>query len=107
MGTSPSVTGRPVDRLPIKAMFDRDPEKLMFFLNQVWANLDCYAPAYPLEIVMANAMNSVNSSLEEEAKLHNDAPELGNINAFLGELRARFEDESQALQAGEEIWDLK
>lgn len=32
----------PVDPLPIKATFDGDPDKLLFFLNHVWAHLDCY-----------------------------------------------------------------
>lgn len=43
-----------MDPLPKKATFDGDPEK--FFLNQIWAHLDCYALAYPMEVVMVNAV---------------------------------------------------
>lgn len=35
----------------MKATFDRDLEKLAFFLNQVWAH---YTLAYPTEVVMMN-----------------------------------------------------
>lgn len=49
------------------------------------------------------------TNLEWEAKewvirLHDeDALELGNIDAFLQELRPRLKDESQAIQVGVEI----
>lgn len=57
--------------------------------------------------------NAVAANLEGEAaewvtSLHDeDALELGNINVFLEELRARFEDESQAQQAEVSIHNLK
>lgn len=71
----------------MKATFD--PEKLAFFLNQVWAHLDCHAPAYPSDVVMVNAMatNLEGKAMEGVMKLHDeDMPELGNIKAFMGEL---------------------
>lgn len=40
-------------------------------------------------------------------QLHDDSPELGNIDTFLKELRARFEDESQAQQAEAEIHKIR
>lgn len=46
----------PADPLSMKPIFDGDPEKVVFFLNQVWAHLKCYAPAYPLDMVMVNAI---------------------------------------------------
>lgn len=46
--------------------------------------------------------------MEWMIRLHDeDALELGNINAFLEELRARFKDRSQTLQAVAEVRDLK
>lgn len=86
----------------MKTTFDGDPEKLAFFLNQVWCHLDHYALAYPMEVVV---MNMVATNLEGEAtvwvtRLHDqDVLELGNIDSFLEELRARFKNKSQALQA--------
>lgn len=48
---------------PIKPMFEGDPERLPFFLNQVWVHHDCYAYAYPDNAKMVNA---VTANLEEE-----------------------------------------
>lgn len=82
----------------------------MFFLNQVWAHLDCHALIYPNDPAIVHV---VTSNLEGEAsqwviQLHNeDAPELGNIDAFLQELRIRFKDDSQNLQAEVEICELQ
>lgn len=47
----------------MKATFDRDPEKLTFFLNQMWTYLDCYALAYALDMAMVNGMTT---NLEEK-----------------------------------------
>ncbi|ETE72977.1 hypothetical protein L345_01188, partial [Ophiophagus hannah] len=53
-------------------------------------------------------MNLEGEAAEWLTQLHDeDTPELGNINTFLQELRARFEDDSQALQATVEIHELK
>lgn len=90
----------------MKATFDGDLDKLMFFLNQVWAHLDHYPPVYPLDMVMVNAVtaNLDGEAVEWMTKLHNeDAPEFCNTEAFMVEPRVRFEDESQALQAKAEI----
>lgn len=67
----------------MKATFDGDPEKLAFFLNQVWAHLDRYAPGYPSEVAMVNAVaaNMEGEATEWVTRLHDeDAPELGNID---------------------------
>lgn len=69
-------------------------------------DLDHYGPAYPSDVAMMNAViaNLVGEAVEWVMKLHNkDAPELGNVEAFVGELRASFENESQALQAEVQI----
>lgn len=87
-----------------------DPERLPFFLNQVWAHLNCYASAYPNDSVMVNviATNLEGEVAEWVTSLHNEqAPELRDVNLFMGQLRARFEDEFQALQAEIEIRSLK
>ncbi|KAG8139841.1 hypothetical protein E2320_002610 [Naja naja] len=58
-------------------------------------------------------IRAVTANLEGEVaelvtQLHDeDAPEMGNIDTFLHELRNRLEDDSQALQAEAEIRDLK
>lgn len=99
-----------LDPLLIKATFDGEPDKLSFFINQVWVHVDCYAPTYPDERVMVNvvAANLEGEAAEWMTSLHDeDAPELGNVDLFLEELRAKFENESQALQAEVEICDLK
>lgn len=76
----------------------------------MWAHLDQYDPAYSEAAAMVNA---VAANLEGEAaewvtSLHNeDAPEMTNINAFLDEFRARFEDKSKAQKAEMEIPELK
>lgn len=36
-----------------------------------------------------------------------ETPELGNINDFLVEFRARFKDETQIQKAESEIWALR
>lgn len=84
----------PADLLPIKAMFNGSLEKLSFFLCacQGW-----YALTYPDKVTM---VNTVTANLEGEAAewvtgLHDGAPELGNIDDFLVEFRARFEDKTQ------------
>lgn len=77
-----------------------------FFLNQVWAHLDDHAPDYTSNQAM---VRMVTANLEGEAaewvtQLYDEgAPELGNINTFLQELRARFEDDSQTLKSKIEI----
>lgn len=94
----------------IKPTFDGDPKKLSFFLNQIWVHLDLYAYAYSDNATMVNAMTA---NLEGEAaecvtNLHNEGtPQLLNTNLFMEQLRAMFEDASQALQAEKEIYCLK
>lgn len=39
-------TPGPIEPPPIKATFNGSLEKLVFFLNQVWAHLDQYGPGY-------------------------------------------------------------
>ncbi|KAG8139839.1 hypothetical protein E2320_002609 [Naja naja] len=60
---------------------------MAFFLNWVWAHMGRYVPAYPDEVTMVNA---ITANLEGSKVL-----ELGNINAFLVEFKAEFEDEIQ------------
>lgn len=58
-------------------------------------------------------VNAMTANLEGEAtewvtNLHDDgAPELLDVNLFMEQLRASFEDESQALQAKKEIHFLR
>lgn len=94
---------------PLRATFDGDPDKLAFFLNQVWAHLDRNAPAYPDKRVMVNAVaTNLGEAMEWITSLHDEeASELGNLDIFLEELRHRFRDESQAQQAEVEIYNLK
>lgn len=35
----------------LRATFDRNPEKLTFFLNQVWAHFEWHGEGYPDDIV--------------------------------------------------------
>lgn len=49
-----------MDPPPIKATFDRSPEKL----NQVWAYLGRYALAYPNEV---SVVNGITANLKGEA----------------------------------------
>lgn len=100
----------PADPLLLRATFDGDPDNLSFFLNQVWAHLDCYAPAYPDERVIVNAVvtNLEGEAMEWVTCLYDkDVPEVWNLDVFLEELRASFEEESQSQQAEVEIHDLK
>lgn len=63
----------------------------------MWANLDHYNPAYPLDIMMVNAMatNLEGEAMEWVMRFHDDdMAELGNVYVFLGEMRARFENKS-------------
>lgn len=88
---------QPVYLLPIKATFDGDPEKLPFFLNQVWAHLNRYTPAYTDNSMMmdAGAVNLEVEAAEWVTSLHDEqAPELWDTNLFMDQLRAWFEDES-------------
>lgn len=67
MGTSGHILPPPppVDLPQMKATFDGDPKKLAFFLSQVWAHLHRYAPGYPLEVAIVNA---VAANVEGEAQ---------------------------------------
>lgn len=74
----------------LRATFDGKPKKLAYFLNQVWSHMDQYGDAYLDEMACVNA---INASMEGEAAdwvvlLHDEAaPELGNVDAFMEELR--------------------
>lgn len=57
-------TSTPGDHPPIKATFDRNPDKLPFFLNLVWAHLDHYTIAYTNDRVMVNAI-AANLNLKQ------------------------------------------
>lgn len=62
------------------------PGQIAFFLNQVWAYLDCYASVYPDNSVMMNmvAVNLEGEAAEWVTSLHDEqAPELQNINLFM------------------------
>lgn len=81
-----------------------------FFLNQVWAHLDHYGPMYADNMACVDA---IVANLEGEAAewvmgLHDEgAPELGDPNAFLGELRVCFGDNMQAWNAEFEIHTIR
>lgn len=64
---------------------NKGPEKLAFFLNQVWTNLDDYVPAYLLDIVMVNAVatNLEGEAMEWVMRFHGeDMPALGKVYAW-------------------------
>lgn len=82
---------RPPQPPKFKTVFNRNPEKLPFFLNQVWSLLDQHGAEYAddeawVDMIVAN--------LEGEAAelvmiLHDEGvPELGDPDTFLGKLRA-------------------
>lgn len=79
-------------------MFDGSPEKLAFFLNQVWSHLDRYRNNYSdeaarVDIIMANLKAEV---AEWMTTLHNeDAPKLVTPDALLGSLQTCFGDPAQ------------
>lgn len=95
---------------PITVTFNRNPEKFAFFLNQVWAHMDRYVPMYAddvacMDIIVANLK-------EEEAEwvmaLHDkEVPKLGDLDAFLGELRDHFGDSTQVQRAEPEIHAIR
>lgn len=83
---------------PLKATFDGWTKKLAYFLNQVWNYLDLYGADFHDEGAIANA---ITMNLEKEAEwvvaLHNEGDlELGDVDAFLEGLQARFGDPTQA-----------
>lgn len=64
----------------IKAKFDGDPEKLAFFLNQVWSHLDQYGEFYTDDEACVSAIgeNLEGEAVEWVTLLHDEgAPELG------------------------------
>lgn len=64
----------------------------------MWAHLDLYALAYLDKVTMVNAIvvNLEGEAADWVTDFHDEgAPELGNIDSFLAELRARFEDDTQ------------
>lgn len=70
----------------LKDIFDRNLEKLVFFLNQVWAHLDQHGREYANdEAIVANlkgvAAEWVTALRDERTT------ELADLDAFLGELR--------------------
>lgn len=60
--------------LPLRATFDGNPQKLVFFLNQVWMHLDQHGGEYTddkawVDVIMANLEGEVASwvtSLHDE-----------------------------------------
>lgn len=76
-------------------MFDRNLEKLVFFLNQMWAHLDLYGPVYAIDVACMNAIvaNFEGEAVEWVMGCHDQgAPKLGDPDMFLGELRDCFRD---------------
>lgn len=81
----------------IKATFDGSPEKLAFFLSQVWVHMDRYRLAYVDNATCVNAImtNLGGKAAEWVTALHNEGdPKLGETDTFLRELRARFGDDT-------------
>lgn len=59
-------------------------------------------------MVCTLTVNLEREAAEWVTKLYDkDTPELGNIDTFFQELRSRFEDDSQALDAEAKIYKLK
>ncbi|ETE59976.1 hypothetical protein L345_14287, partial [Ophiophagus hannah] len=108
---APPPPARPAAPPQFKAAFDRDPDKLAFFLNRVWAHIDEYVSDYPSDQSMIQAITKKfkREAAEWMNQLHNkDVPELGNVDScFLQELRDRFKDESQAQESEAEIKEMK
>lgn len=83
---------------PLRTTFDGNPEKLAFFLNQVWMHLDWHEGEYAddeawVDVIVANLKRE---AAEWMTRLHDEgAPELADLDAFLCELRAQFSDPTQ------------
>lgn len=90
----------------LKATFDKTPEKLAFFLNQVQLHPDRFGQMYPdedacVEIIVANLEGEITQGM---VTLHDEgAPKLGDLAVFLGELRARFGNPTQTQRAEAEV----
>ncbi|ETE60218.1 hypothetical protein L345_14041, partial [Ophiophagus hannah] len=85
-----------------KAALDGSLDKLAFYLNWVWANIDHYRENYPNdeEIIIAITENLKNWVTQ----LHDEGtPKLGDVDELLQEMRKRFEDTAQGLDAEAEI----
>ncbi|KAK9395824.1 retrotransposon-derived protein PEG10 [Crotalus adamanteus] len=101
---------QPVFAPPFNATFDGDPEKLIFFLNQVRSHLNRWAYLYPEPGAMVDV---IGANLEGEASewLNNlyseQALELEDPHLFLLGLRERFEDPSIGLKAAGQIHKIK
>ncbi|KAK9395547.1 Retrotransposon-derived protein PEG10 [Crotalus adamanteus] len=101
---------QPVFAPPFNATFDGDPEKLIFFLNQVRSHLNHWAYLYPEPGAMVDV---IGANLEGEASewLNNlyseQALELEDPHLFLLGLRERFEDPSIGLKAAGQIHKIK
>lgn len=93
----------------MKAMFDGEPEKLALFPQHGEGSPGSLSSSLPIGGFNGEHHDCQPSGEATEwvTKLDEDMPELGNISVFQEELRARFKDESQALQAEAEIWDLR
>ncbi|KAK9395765.1 hypothetical protein NXF25_019126, partial [Crotalus adamanteus] len=95
---------------PLRATFNGSPEKLAFFLNQVWSHLNHHGNNYPDEATRVD-VNMAN--LEAEVAdwvtiLHDeDAPELATPDALLGSLWTCFGDPAQNQQAEIEVRRLR
>lgn len=82
---------------PFKTMFDGTAGKLTFFLNQAWSYVDWHGDEFQDDTQLVQVLGG---DLEEEAsewftQLHNEGtPELNNVDNFLRELWAYFEDSS-------------
>lgn len=90
----------------LKATFDETPEKLAFFLNQVQSHPDWFGQMYPdkeacVEIIVENLEGEIKQGV---VNLHDKgAPKLGDLAAFLGELRAQFSNPTQPQRAEAEV----
>lgn len=72
--------------------------------------MDRYAHTYSDDATIVNAVaaNMEGEAVEWVTNLHDEGtPELLDANLFMEQLRVRFEDESQALQAEKEIDHLR
>ncbi|KAG8139486.1 hypothetical protein E2320_002250 [Naja naja] len=87
-------------------MFDGTTSKLAFFLNRAWSYIDRHGDEFHND---AQLIQFLGNNLEEEAsewfiQLNDEGtPELNNVDDFLRELQAHFEDSSQAQEAEAEI----
>lgn len=94
----------------LRATFDGNPEKLAFFLKQVWTHLDQHGGEYTEVKAQVDVVIIIleGEAAEWMTTLHDEgAPDLSDPDAFLCELRAQFSNPMQTQQVEIEVCKVK